>query len=58
MTVKKDEVVVTEDDIEEELKKTVERNSKLMNIEDRSVETGDTLNIDFEGSVDGVPFEG
>ncbi len=58
LTVKKDEVVVTEDDIEEELKKTVERNSKLMNIEDRSVETGDTLNIDFEGSVDGVPFEG
>lgn len=58
LSVKKDEAVVTEDDIEEELKKIVERNSKLISIEDRPVETGDTLNIDFEGSVDGVPFEG
>ncbi len=58
LSVKKDEAVVTEENIEEELKKIVERNSKLINIEDRPVENGDTLNIDFEGSVDGVPFKG
>lgn len=58
LSVEKEAVVVTEEDIENELKKIVERNSKLVNIEDRPVENGDTLNIDFEGSVDGVPFQG
>lgn len=58
LSVQKDAVVVTEEDIEGELKKIQERNSKLINIEDRPVENGDTVNIDFEGSVDGVPFKG
>lgn len=58
LSVQKDAVVVTEEDIEGELKKIQERNSKLINVEDRPVENGDTLNIDFEGSIDGVPFKG
>lgn len=58
LSVQKDAVVVTEEDIEGELKKIQERNSKLINVEDRPVENGDTLNIDFEGSIDGVPFNG
>ena len=35
-----------------------EQNSRLVSIEDRPVENGDIATIDFEGSVDGVPFEG
>ncbi|MGI6085877.1 MAG: trigger factor [Acetivibrionales bacterium] len=58
LSVTKEKVVVTEEDIENELKKIAERNSKLINIEDRPVEEGDTVNIDFEGSIDGVPFQG
>ena len=52
LEAKKEEVVVTDDDVEEELKRIAERNSKLISIEDRPVD-GDTVNIDFEGSVDG-----
>ena len=30
----------------------------MVNVEDRPVAQGDTLNIDFEGSIDGTPFAG
>ncbi len=58
LEAKKDDVVITDDDVEEELKRVADRNSKLITIEDRPVQDGDTVNIDFEGSVDGVPFDG
>ena len=35
-----------------------EKNSRLVSVDDRPVENGDITVIDFEGSVDGVPFEG
>ena len=35
-----------------------ERNARMVAIEDRPVEKGDITIIDFEGSVDGVKFEG
>ncbi|MDW2799028.1 trigger factor [Clostridium boliviensis] len=49
---------VTEEDIEAELKKVQEQNSRLVTVEDRAVEDGDQTVIDFEGFVDGKPFEG
>lgn len=58
LSAQKDEVVVTDADVEAELNKIAERNSKLVTIEDRAIQQGDTVNIDFEGSVDGVPFPG
>ncbi|NMA66060.1 MAG: trigger factor [Clostridiaceae bacterium] len=58
LSVEKEQVLITDDDVEEELKRVAERNSKLITVEDRPVKDGDTVNIDFEGSVDGVPFEG
>jgi len=58
LSVQKEAVVVTDEDVENELKRIQERNSKLINIEDRPVQNGDTVNIDFEGSIDGVPFKG
>lgn len=58
LEAKKDEVVITDDDVEEELKRIADRNSKLITVEDRPVREGDTVDIDFEGSIDGVPFKG
>ncbi|NLX64982.1 MAG: trigger factor [Clostridiaceae bacterium] len=58
LSVQKEAVVVTDEDVENELKRIQERNSKLINIEDRPVQNGDTVNIDFVGSIDGVPFKG
>ncbi len=51
-------VVVTDDQIEAELDKVKERNSRMIPVEDREVLTGDTANIDYEGSLDGVLFDG
>lgn len=56
--VAKVEVIVTEEDIEKELEKVADRNSRLITIEDRAIQSGDTAVIDFEGFVDGVAFEG
>ena len=49
---------VTDEDIEAELKKVQEQNSRLITVEDRPVEDGDQTVIDFEGFVDGKTFEG
>ena len=49
---------VTDADIEEEIKKAQERASRLVPVEDRPAEDGDTVLIDYSGSVDGVQFEG
>lgn len=56
--IKKIEVEVTEEEIEAELKKEQENNSRTIVVEDRAVESGDIATIDFEGFVDGTPFEG
>ena len=58
LSVKKAVAVVTEDELEAELKKLAENNSRLITIEDRPVQDGDTAVIDFEGFVDTVAFEG
>lgn len=49
---------VTDADIEAELKKVQEQNSRLLTVEDRPVQDGDQTVIDFEGFVDGEAFEG
>ncbi len=56
--IKKIEYKATDKDIEHELGHMAERNARLVTIEDRPVEKGDITVIDFEGSVDGVKFEG
>jgi trigger factor len=56
--VEKAKPEVTEADVEAELKKVQEQNSRLVTVEDRPVQDGDQTVIDFAGSVDGVPFEG
>lgn len=49
---------VTDEDIDSELKKVQEQNSRLISVEDRSVEDGDQTVINFEGFVDGKTFDG
>ena len=49
---------VTDADLEAELKKVQEQNSRLVSVEDRPVENGDQVVIDFDAYIDGIPFEG
>ena len=56
--IKKIEYNVTDEDIDHELHHMQEHNSRLVNVENRPVEKGDTTVIDFEGFVDGVAFDG
>ena len=58
ITFKKVEYNVKDEDIEAELNRLRERNSRMVTVEGRSVENGDTVIIDYSGSVDGVKFEG
>jgi trigger factor len=56
--IKIDETHVTEDDIEEELKRLADRSARLVPVEDRPTQAGDMAQIKFEGFIDGEPFEG
>ena len=51
-------VEVTDEDLEQELKKVQEQNARTVTVEDRAIANGDIAVIDFTGSVDGEEFEG
>ena len=53
----KAEVKVMAADVNARLKEMAERNSRMVSV-DRAVKKGDTANINFEGFLEGVPFEG
>ncbi|MBQ7740144.1 MAG: trigger factor [Eubacterium sp.] len=52
------ETEATDEDVENELKNMQERNSRLVTVEDKAAELGNTAEIDFEGFLDGEAFEG
>lgn len=56
--VKKVEFPVTDEDVQKRLESLRERNARIVTREDGVVEKGDIATIDFEGFIDGVPFEG
>lgn len=56
--IEKKEYNVSDEDIEHELGHMQERNSRIVTAQDKQVESGDITVIDFEGFVDGVPFDG
>jgi len=56
--LEKKEIVVTEEEITEQIDKEREQNSRTITIDDRAVQDGDMTVIDFEGFVEGVAFEG
>ncbi len=49
---------VTDADVDAELAKLQDRNSRLVTVEGREAKMGDSVTFDFDGSVDGVPFDG
>lgn len=53
----KQEVHVSDVDVEERLKQLSDRNTRLVSV-DREAKEGDTLVLDFEGFLDGKPFDG
>lgn len=57
LNVKKTVKTVTDEDIDKEIDSMREKVARLITVEDRAVENGDTAVIDFEGFVDGVAFE-
>ena len=58
LKVQKDSVEVSDEEIEAELKKAQDQNSREIEIEDRPVQEGDIITLNYAGTVDGVPFDG
>ena len=56
--IEKKSTEVTDELVDEEIEKVRDRNSRMVTVEDRPAQDGDTVVIDFEGFVDGVAFDG
>ena len=56
--VEKTDVSVSDEEVEAELSAEQEKNASYNEITDRPVADGDKVNLNFEGFVDGVAFEG
>lgn len=57
ISIPKAEYNVSEDQVEEQLKRALERNARIEE-KDTAAENGDIVNLDYSGSVDGVKFDG
>jgi len=49
---------VTDADVDADIERVRNRNSRMIDVTDRAAQMDDVANIDYEGSVDGVPFDG
>lgn len=58
LSVTKTVKTVTDENIEEELKEMAEKGARIVDIDNRAAEKGDTVVFDFDGYVDDVAFEG
>ena len=58
MKIRKYAYTVTDEEVEAEIVRVQERNARKIEVTDRPAQNGDTVNIDFVGTVDGVKFEG
>ena len=58
LEVAKADVTVSEEEVAAELEKEREKNARTLSVEDRAVENGDMIMLDFEGFVNGVAFDG
>ena len=56
--VPKTEIAVTDEEVDAEVKKEQDKNSRTVVVEDRAAANGDITTIDFEGFADGVAFDG
>ena len=55
--VEKEAVEISDAEVDAELDRMADRNARIITVE-REAQSGDTVVLDFEGTVDGVPFEG
>ncbi len=58
INLEKTEYKVEDKDVDEEVKRMAERNSRMVSVTDRAAQKGDITVIDFVGTVDGKEFEG
>ena len=58
LDIKKYEYTVSEEDVTKEVNKILDREAKTCDVTDRPCTDGDTVNINFSGSVDGEKFPG
>ena len=58
VAVTKADITVTDEEIDETVERERNNNARVITVEGRAIEEGDTAVIDYEGFVDGVPFEG
>lgn len=58
LSIEQEGVAIDDMKVEEDLQQKQEQHARLINIEEGTVEQGDTASIDFEGFVDGVAFPG
>ncbi|MBR6635097.1 MAG: trigger factor, partial [Clostridia bacterium] len=58
LSAEKPAAEVTDEEVNHEIDHLREQNSRLVDVDDRAAKDGDMANINFEGFVDGVAFEG
>lgn len=58
ITAEKEKVTVKKSEIKEEVNKALEKDARMVTVENKAAKKGDTANIDFEGFIDDVAFEG
>ena len=58
LEIEKVNTEVTDEDVTKEIENIRQQNARLVTKEDGAVENGDIANIDFEGFLDGVAFDG
>ncbi len=58
LEVEKAVIEVSEEEVDKEVDRERENNSRMIDVDDRPVADGDRIKLDFEGFVDGVPFDG
>lgn len=56
--IEKKEATVTEEEVMNRINRELEQNARIITVDDRPVQDGDIAVINYEGFVDGVPFEG
>ncbi|MDO4523222.1 MAG: trigger factor [Eubacteriales bacterium] len=58
LTVDRSVTPVTDEDVQEEIQNELDFSAELIEVTDRAAQSADVVNIDFEGTIDGEPFEG
>ena len=58
LSAQKDEVKVTDEDVDKELEAARKRSARILTVDDREAQMGDTANIDFDGYLNGERFDG